>query len=196
MVQHDTMNCNTVFRLASIADFSSKSSSQKLLHHHLLVVVNFVKEQRSVLYVPTPLPHNVQPTPFVISWNCQPNFNFVFDEWMTISSIVFLPGHRFLEGVWDNISTTRPQVVKTHTNNRWYLCHRHERVNHSKEFKNGEHSKLKTWWCLLCWYRIMIDLNTNNFTSNRRNVFIVLINWFTTKCIITNILCSQRIPSK
>ena len=52
MVQHDTMNCNTVFQLASIADFSSKSSSQKLLHHHLLVVVNFVKEQRSVLYVP------------------------------------------------------------------------------------------------------------------------------------------------
>ena len=103
--------------------------------------------------------------------DCKPNFNYVFDKWMTISSIVFIPGHRFLEGVWHNISTTRPQVVKIHTNNRWYLCHRHERVNHSKEFKNGEHSKMKTWWCLLCWYRIMIDLNTNNFTSNRRNVF-------------------------
>ena len=143
MVQHDTMYCNTVFRLAFIADFSSKSSSRKLHPHHLWVVVNFVKEQRSVLYVPTPLPHNVQPTPFVISWNCQPNFNFGFDEWMTISSIVFLLGHRFLEGVSVNISTTRSQVVKIHTNNKWHLCHRHERVNHSKEFKNGEHLRWK-----------------------------------------------------
>ena len=82
MVQHDTMYCNTVFRLAFIADFSSKSSSRKLHHHHLLVVVNFVKEQRSVLYVPSPLPHNVHPTPFVISWNGQPNSNFFsMNEW-------------------------------------------------------------------------------------------------------------------
>ena len=177
-------------------DFSFKSSSRMLLHHHLLVVVNFVKEQRSVLYVPTPLPHNVHPTPFVISWNCQPNFNFVFDEWMTISSIVFIPGHRFLEGVWDNISTTRSQVVKIHTNNRWYLCHRHERVNHSKEFKNGEHSKMKTWRCLLCWYRIMIDSNTNKFYVKSQECVQVLANSCTTKCIITNVLCSQRISSK
>ena len=56
---------------------------------------------------------------------------------------------------------TEPTVVEIHTNNKWYLCHRHERVNHSKEFKNGEHSMMKTWICLFCRYRIMNDSNTN-----------------------------------
>ena len=93
--------------------------------------------------------------------DCKPEINYVFDKWMTIPSIVFIPGHRLLESVRDNISTTRSQVVEIHTNNKWYLCHRHERVNHSKEFKNGEHSMMKTWICLFCRYCIMNDSDTN-----------------------------------
>ena len=63
--------------------------------------------------------------------------------WIVFLSIVFIPGHRFLESLRHNISSTRSQVVEIHTNNKWYLCQRHERVNHSKEFKNGEHLRWK-----------------------------------------------------
>ena len=86
-----------------------------------------------------------------------------------IPSIVFIPGHRFLESLRHNISSTRSQVVEIHTNNKWYLRHRHERVNHSKEFKNGEHLRWKRE------YVYFVDNERIRYkhycTSNRSNLF-------------------------
>ena len=131
-----------------------RNTIEKVNSSQFLVLVNCFRSHR-IYYWAFILPQDVQlqlkSSPRLYSFNC------------------IIPGDRLLESLRHNISWTWSQVVENHTNNKWCLRRRHERVNHSKEFKNGGYLRWKRE------YLYFVDNERfrykHYFTSNCRNMF-------------------------
>ena len=148
------IQCNLVILLVYIARIISETPSRKLIHHNFWFWWTF-SEAIEYIICAFILPQDVQlqlkSSPRLYSFNC------------------IIPGDRLLESLRYNISWTWSQVVENNTNNKWCFPRRHERVNHSKEFKNGGYLR----W--ICEFLYFVDNERfrykHYFTSNCRNMF-------------------------